>query len=187
MKRFEALKVISDTLKNELVVSTTGMISRELFASKDRDENFYMLGSMGLASPVALGISLNKPKKKIVAIEGDGSMLMNLGIMTMVAAGKPKNLIIVVLDNGCYESTGGQDCISQKIDLPRLVNGAACIKVAAVNNEKSLKEKLKYFLEKPGPSFLSIKIDSCRREGTSRIVHSPEKIKERFVKAAGLK
>ena len=182
MKRHEALKVILENLRDELVVTTTGMISREAFSTKDRPENFYMVGSMGLVTPLCLGIALGC-KNKVIGIEGDGSMFLNLGSMSMVGAEKPDNLITIVIDNGCYESTGGQYCISQKLDLSKLAESSGYLSVAQVDNEEDLKEKVLAFLKKTGPSFILVKVDSSRQEGIPRVSFTPEEIKERFIQA----
>lgn len=181
MKRFSALKVIMDNLKNELVITSTGMISRETFAAKDRKENFYMVGSMGMVTPLALGIALSKPEKKVIGIEGDGSMLLNLGSMTMVCAEKPDNLITIVIDNGCYESTGGQYCISKEINIAKLAESSGYLNVTSIEYEESLEVKLLDFLKKPGPSFIRVVVDNSRPEDIPRVSHSPEEIKERFM------
>lgn len=181
MKRHEALKVILENLTNELVITTTGMISREAFSAKDRPENFYMVGSMGLVTPLSLGIVLNC-KKKVIGIEGDGSMFLNLGSMAMVGAENPDNLITIVIDNGCYESTGGQRCISQEVDLAKLAESSGYLNVTTVEHEESLKEKLSIFLNKAGPNFILVKVDSSRQESIPRVFLTPEEIKERFAK-----
>jgi len=181
MKRHEAIKIIFEGLTNELVITTTGMISREAFSAEDRKENFYMVGSMGLVTPVALGAALSL-NKKVIGIEGDGSMFLNLGSLSMVGSRKPENLITIVLDNGCYESTGGQYCISTELDLNSIAKSCGYINTAKVEFEKSLKEKFKLFLEKTGPSFLLVKVEVSRQEAVPRVKHSPEEIKERFIK-----
>ena len=120
MNRREAIKMIFDKLDDEdIALFTTGMISREAFGIKDRGMNFYMIGSMGLLSSVALGIALNTTKKVFI-FDGDGSALMDLGTMSMFGAVSPKNLVPIVLDNESYLSTGGQPTISSKMVLLRL-------------------------------------------------------------------
>ena len=92
-----------------------------------RPQNFYMLGSMGLAIPIALGVALAQPGRGIVALEGDGSLLMQLGCLTTVAALGPKNLVIVVMDNGCYQITGGQPTATAAVGA----GGADVVAIAA--------------------------------------------------------
>lgn len=182
MTRFEALKIILNQLsEKELVVTTTGMTSREAFGAKDREENFYMVGSMGLVTPLSLGVVLNCANEKIIGIEGDGSVLMNLGSLAMVGAEKPTNLITIVLDNGTYESTGGQKCISQNVDFLKMASAAGYLKAVMVDDTNSLFAALKELLMVKGPNFLLVKIESSHEEGIPRVLHTPEKIKERFM------
>ena len=104
-------------LLNEIVVCNIGFPSRELYDIDDRDENFYMIGSMGLASSIGLGLALSRPDKDVVVIDGDGSLLMNMGSLVTIFANNPKNLTWIVIDNGAYGSTGNQDTYAQVIDL----------------------------------------------------------------------
>lgn len=184
MKRFEALKIILNKLsEKELVVTTTGITSREAFSAKDREGNFYMVGSMGLVTPLSLGLALNCPCKKIIGIEGDGSFLLNLGSLAMVGAEKPINLVTIVLDNGTYESTGGQKCISQNLKILEIAKAIGCKNAVGVSNENSLSLELVELLKSEGPNFLLVKIESSHQEGIPRVSHTPVEIKERFIKA----
>lgn len=118
MNKIEFLSKLLDSLKNEIVISPLGETSQEWFSIKDRPENFYMLGSMGLPVPFALGIALSI-KENVYVIEGDGSILMNLGSLTTVGSQNPDNLKIIILDNGSYNTTGGQPSatsINTKLD-----------------------------------------------------------------------
>lgn len=111
MKKNEAIQLILDRFPQAYIVSTCGHISRDLYNLQDRSKNFYMLGSMGMAAPVALGLSLVQPNKQFIILDGDGSFLMNQGIIAMIGYHQPPNLIHVILDNGLHESTGGQKTI----------------------------------------------------------------------------
>lgn len=102
-----ALRAVLTAAGADLVVSTCGYVSRDLQAVGDHPEHFYLVGSMGMAAPVALGIALTHPDRRILAIDGDGSLAMNLGCLPMVAA-SGADLVHLVLDNGLHESTGGQ-------------------------------------------------------------------------------
>lgn len=183
MKRAEAIEIILKKLgKNDYLVSTTGMVSREVFALGDRPQNFYMLGSMGLVSPLVLGIALNKKDKKIVALEGDGSLLLNLGSVPLIAFEEAKNLIQIVLDNGVYQSTGSQPTISAKIDLSKIAKVTGFKNVARVGTKSDLNKVFKSLLARNGPSFLLIKVEDSAMAGIPRISHPPEKIKENFMR-----
>ena len=117
MARREAIIDIMKNINDEIVVWDIGFPSRELYDIDDRDENFYMIGSMGLASSIGLGLALSRPDKDVVVIDGDGSLLMNMGSLVTIFANNPKNLTWIVIDNGAYGSTGNQDTYAQVIDL----------------------------------------------------------------------
>ena len=117
MARFEAIYEIMEYIDDELIICNIGFPSRELYEINDRDENFYMIGSMGLASSIGFGLALARPDKDIVVIDGDGSLLMNMGSLVTIFANNPKNLTWIVIDNGAYGSTGNQDTYAQKLDL----------------------------------------------------------------------
>jgi sulfopyruvate decarboxylase subunit beta len=117
MARFEAIYEIMEYIDDELIICNIGFPSRELYEINDRDENFYMIGSMGLASSIGFGLALAREDKDIVVIDGDGSLLMNMGSLVTIFANNPKNLTWIVIDNGAYGSTGNQDTYAQSIDL----------------------------------------------------------------------
>ena len=98
MIRKEAMRLILAKINSEPIVSANGFISRDLFELKDKPSNFYMIGSMGLASSIGLGVALKNPTKKNFVFDGDGSILMNLGSLTTIAALKPKNFIHIILE-----------------------------------------------------------------------------------------
>ena len=109
MNRFDLSSRLVGKLKNdEAVVGGIGNTNFDLWAAGHRPQNFYMLGSMGLAFPIALGVALAQPKRKVFALEGDGSLLMQLGCLSTIATLAPKNLVMVVMDNGVYQITGSQ-------------------------------------------------------------------------------
>jgi sulfopyruvate decarboxylase subunit beta len=111
-------------------VGNIGYPSRELYAVGDRPSNFYMLGSMGMASSIGLGLALALPKRRVIAIDGDGAVLMNLGTFATLADQDPDNYLLVILDNGCYGSTGSQPtCTSRRADLAKLAAGAGVSEV----------------------------------------------------------
>ena len=117
MARYKAIYEIMEYIEDELVICNIGFPSRELYEIDDRPRNFYMIGSMGLASSIGLGLALAKPYEDVVVIDGDGSLLMNMGSLVTVFANNPSNLTWIVIDNGAYGSTGNQDTYAQKLDL----------------------------------------------------------------------
>src|SRR5688572_26167504 len=107
--RTELTKRLVGQLKHEeAVVAGIGNTNFDLYAAGHRPQNFYMLGSMGLAIPIALGVAIAQPERGVIALEGDGSLLMGLGCLTTIATVAPRNLAIIVMDNGLYQITGKQ-------------------------------------------------------------------------------
>jgi phosphonopyruvate decarboxylase len=156
------------------------MISREAFNIRDRAENFYMIGSMGLLSAVGLGLALQSATRTIWIIEGDGSALMSLGTLPLIAACRPHNLIHVVLDNEAYESTGGQPTISSTVDLAALAGAAGYARVWRVSERAALQEALLEARRAKALRFILVKVTGRAPEGLGRVSLTPEEIKQRF-------
>jgi sulfopyruvate decarboxylase subunit beta len=121
MKRIDAIKSIMDNVRDELVISSCGMISRELFLVKDRPENFYVTGSMGSSLGIGIGLALHT-ERKVIVIAGDGEILMSLGTLVLFNKLKLENLKLYILDNNCYETTGGQKTCSDAIDFTKIAD-----------------------------------------------------------------
>lgn len=134
MRRIEAIRSIVKNVKNEVIISSTGMISRELYAICDRPRNFYMQGSMGCALAIGLGIALNS-KHKVIVISGDGAALMSLGTMVLHKKLHPNNLKHYILDNNAHSSTGGQPTCSDAAAFSRLAPQTAVIKVSSEHGD----------------------------------------------------
>jgi sulfopyruvate decarboxylase subunit beta len=181
MKRYDAIKVIVECLKDEYVVACNGMISRELFAIKDKPTNFYMLGSMGLGSAIGLGITLAKSNKKVIVLSGDGNLLMSLGTLATIGKVAPKNFIQIVLDNECHESTGGQETASANTKFSEIATNSGFAYSKSVDSIDNLKNVLISFLGFDGPSLINVKI-SKERVDVCRLSAEPTEIKERFTK-----
>ena len=180
MKRWEAVQRIVDRAGDALIIHANGMISRESFTYRDREENFYMIGSMGLLSSLGLGLALLNKNRRVIVIDGDGSTLMSLGTVPLISSEGPTNLYYIILDNEAYESTGGQPCISGKIDLGRIVQAAGFRQVESAENTKVLKRILRQMLVQDGPLCIHVHVESSRVEGITRVSHSPEEIRDRF-------
>tara|TARA_B100001996_G_scaffold222959_1_gene171514 strand:- start:305 stop:853 length:549 start_codon:yes stop_codon:yes gene_type:complete len=177
ISRSEAIKIIMDKITpNHLVISTTGMISRELFNIKDRKENFYMIGSMGLAASFAMGISISNPEKKIIVLDGDGSFLMNLGSSSSIGFYNPKNFFHIVLDNFSYQSTGNQPSVSEKIDLCNIANSSGYKNVQEFKEFNSTNIDLNI----DELSFYRIHVSKESSEDISRVNHTPDDIMINF-------
>ncbi|MBI1883827.1 MAG: sulfopyruvate decarboxylase subunit beta [Chlamydiae bacterium] len=180
MKRIEAIQKVSNLLKDELVIHANGHICRESYFAKDRPENFYMIGSMGLPPAIALGVALSHPERKVVVYDGDGSVLMGLGTLTMVGSLKPKNLIHIVFDNETYGSTGEQPTLSKYVPLEKIALDSGYRICEKVDRNENLDEKLKIVFTEEGPSFLLIKVESSDGEACPRVKLSPVEIRDRF-------
>jgi len=119
VKRIDALRTIMDAVTDELVVSSAGMISREVYSVRDRPRNFYVMGSMGATLGVGVGLALNTDMEVMVII-GDGEALMGLGTLVLMNKLKLPNLKLIILDNNSYQSTGGQRTCSDAVDFTNI-------------------------------------------------------------------
>jgi sulfopyruvate decarboxylase len=154
LTRYDIIKIIAPYLEDKPVVSNLGWPSKELYAIKHQPSNFYMLGSMGMATPIGLGIALSS-RKEVVVIEGDGSLLMNPGTLATVAAAAPENLTIVAIDNGAYGSTGNQPTLAAScVDLEQVARGFGFRNTLKVAGEQEIVEAMKD--RRKGPSFIHI-------------------------------
>ena len=111
-----------DSVENELIVSSCGMISREVYQIKDRPRNFYVMGSMGASLGIGIGIALHKPDTNVIVIAGDGEILMSLGTLVLMNKLCLRNLELYILDNHCYSSAGGQPTCSDAVNFGDIVN-----------------------------------------------------------------
>ena len=180
MKRFNAIQKIVKLLNNELVVCNLGAPSRELFHIKDRNENFYMLGSMGLASSIAFGIALSRPEKRIWCIDGDGSILMNLGSLSTIANNQPENLTLIIIDNSSYGSTGDQKTYTNgKTKLEIIAKGAGFESITIIEKEEDIIQNLENL--NVGCHFVLIKVEPGNAQ-VENVPLLPEVIKDRFRK-----
>ena len=126
LNRADLTKRLVAKLKcDEAVVGGIGNTNFDLYAAGHRPQNFYMLGSMGLACPIALGVALAQPERGVIALEGDGSILMALGCLATIGMVKPRNLTIVIMDNGIYQITGKQKAATAgTADIVAIARGA---------------------------------------------------------------
>ncbi|HEX6100095.1 MAG TPA: thiamine pyrophosphate-dependent enzyme [Thermoanaerobaculia bacterium] len=159
-----------------LVVTANGWISREAHAAGDRDGNFYMLGSMGLASSIGLGVALTNPQRRVVVLDGDGNLLMALGTLAMVADQQPPNFVHVVLDNEIYGSTGGQRSLSAGVDLDEVARAAGYASVWRIGELSELDDAL----AAQGPVFVLIKVAPVAQGTAPRVPLAPAAIAARF-------
>ena len=181
MIRKEAINIVAGKIGNQPIISANGFISRDLFEVCDKNSNFYMIGSMGLASSIGLGLALQNPKKMIYVFDGDGNILMNLGSLTTISKLKPKNFIHIIFDNSSHESTGGQPTSTNKISIDAIAK-AVNFKVFRCNSKKNLDETFKKIKNMVGPIIILMKISKSEKI-SGRISLPPKKIKSRFMKS----
>jgi phosphonopyruvate decarboxylase len=179
LSRLAALRAAVGALGREPVVHANGYICRESFSVADRPENFYMIGSMGMAAPIGLGIALGRPGRTSVVFDGDGNLLMSLGVLANVAAQRPPNFVHCVFDTEVYGSTGNQRSPSGRVRLDRLAAAAGYASVAAATGSEEIADAMRRMLRTPGPHFLLVKVTAEETEAP-RIPHSPEAIRDRF-------
>ena len=179
--RYKAIEIIlAHVQPSDLVLSTTGMISREVFYTEDRPGNFYMIGSMGLLSSFGLGLALMSPEQRVFVVEGDGSALMSLGALPLIASENPSNVVHFILDNESYESTGGQPTISSKVDLAEVAKSCGYPQVVRVDDIESLEGALMGIAGKAGPHLILVKAGIAPVEGIPRVTIPPTEIRDRF-------
>jgi thiamine pyrophosphate-dependent acetolactate synthase large subunit-like protein len=185
MNRFELTKRVVDKLKRgEAVIGGIGNANFDLWACGQRPENFYMLGSMGLAIPIALGVAIAQPQRHVIALEGDGSLLMQLGCLTTVAMQAPKNLTMIVWDNGIYQITGGQPTTSaHTADLVSIARGAGIAKASWAADENDFDSLVAAALQDGGPSLIAARIDGQPAVATTD--RDPVRIRAGFMRAMG--
>jgi hypothetical protein len=185
ISRFEALRAAVSALTTEPVVHANGYICRESFAVKDRIENFYMIGSMGMASAIGLGAALSVPTRPTVVFDGDGNLLMSLGILPMIGGGpvmgrgRPGNLVHVVFDNALYGSTGNQLSPSRAVGLHHIARAAGYERTTAVAGADELHAAVADALAGGGPSFILARVTG-EAQPVPRIPYPPEEIRDRF-------
>jgi sulfopyruvate decarboxylase subunit beta len=180
--RARAIAALLELLTDQPVIICNGFPSREAYKIADRSTHFYMIGSMGVAAAIGLGVALNKPNKKVVVFDGDGNVLMGMGTLATIGALKPKNFVHVVLDNEVYGSTGNQPTISNVVRLEQVAKAAGYAHVERVIEREDIVYEFKNMLKKDGPSMLLIKVTE-QAEDAGRVMIEPPDMTQRFKKA----
>lgn len=137
--------------EEDIVVATLGNATFDLFDAKDRDLNYYMWGGMGLAADVGLGMAIALPGRRVIILDGDGSLLMNPNALIAIGAHRPANLLHIVWDNGIYETTGGQSTGSRELDLLSVARACGYREVALVEDLDAFKTAIRPFFAQGGP------------------------------------
>lgn len=180
----EAIAEIAQELRDEWVVCTTGYTCRDMQAVADRPENFYLIGAMGVAASVGLGLALRNRSAAVVVLDGDGSILMGLGALAMVGGLEPANLLHVVLDNEAFASTGGQGTYSSKVRLDALAASAGYRCVRRAQQPGEARSAFRALRAERGPSFLLLKCRQDAGEPMARVRIPPEEMTARFREAS---
>lgn len=184
MEREEAIKAVAGAMDvKDIVVSTTGKISRELFehrtaTGEGHSRDFLTVGSMGHASQIALGIALNRPERNVYCFDGDGAAIMHMGGMGIVASMLPVNFYHIVFNNGAHDSVGGQPTIGFGIDLPKIAAGCGYKTVMSVATRSELDAILPTLPTLPAPLLLEIKVKKGSRDDLGRPTTTPVENKE---------
>jgi len=179
MTREEAIQTVAAALdEKDCIVSTTGMISRELFEyrvsmNQGHERDFLTVGSMGHASQIALGIALEKKDRRIWCFDGDGASIMHMGSMAIVAQKSPKNYFHVIFNNGAHDSVGGQPTVGLEIDLPAVAKAVGYKATCSVDTKAELENILAKVNSFEGPVLLEIKVKKGNRKDLGRPTTTP--------------
>ena len=183
MSREEAIQTVASVLgEKDCIVSTTGMISRELFEYREskgqgHERDFLTVGSMGHASQIALGIALAQPDRRVWCFDGDGATIMHMGSMAIVADKTPKNYVHVVFNNGAHDSVGGQPTVGLKINLPAIATAVGYKLTVSVDNQNELRQQLAQLTAQEGPVLIEVKVKKGNRKDLGRPTTTPQENK----------
>ena len=179
MSREEAIRAVARVIgPKDVIVSTTGMISRELFeyrtaAGEGHEKDFLTVGSMGHASQIALGIALQKPDRRVWCFDGDGATLMHMGSLAIVAEKAPANYRHIIFNNGAHDSVGGQPTVGLRIDFPAIAKAVGYKSAFSVETREELERKLGILQQEEGPILLEIKVRKGNRKDLGRPTTTP--------------
>lgn len=190
LAREEAIQIVVDKLRDEdIIVSTTGMISRELFEyreakGQDHAHDFLTVGSMGHASQIALGIALQKPDRRVIVFDGDGALLMHMGGLAIIGDYNPKNLVHIVFNNGAHDSVGGQPTVGQKIDVEAIAKAVGYKEVVSVDSQSALINVMNHVNNAAigGVSLINVNVRKGNRKDLGRPTTTPQQNKEALMK-----
>jgi len=177
--RAQAMGALLELITDQPLIICNGFPSREAQKLRDRDGNFYMIGSMGATAGIGLGLALSQPEKTIVVFDGDGNVLMSMGTLATIGALKPKNLVHVVFDNEVYGTTGNQPTYSRLVNLDKVAKAAGYVNVERVREREDIVYEFKDMLTSEGPSFLLIKVNE-QIEDADRVAIEPAEMTRRF-------
>ena len=173
MNREDIIRHIASATGDDLIVSTTGKASRELFEIREANSqghqyDFLTVGSMGHSSSIALGVALNKPDKKVWCVDGDGAMLMHMGSMAVMGANAPENLVHIVINNGAHETVGGMPTVAAKADVVTIAKACGYPNAVSVDTFDALDRELKAAKERNELSLIEVKCSIGARADLGR-------------------
>lgn len=189
--REDALIAVADAIGHgPLLVSTTGMLSRELFEHRERggqdgSGDFLTVGGMGHASSIALGVALQEPDREVWCLDGDGALLMHLGGLAVIADHAPSTYLHVVFNNGVHDSVGGQPTSIDRVDVPAAAVALGYRHAARTDDLATVPDHIARLRERGGPSLLEVRVRPGNREGIGRPTRTPAESKDAFMRAAG--
>ncbi len=177
--------LVGQLRQGEAIIAGIGNTNFDLAAAaQERPENFYMLGSMGQAASIALGVALMQPRRRVFALEGDGSLLMNLGCLATIGSVAPRHLTVIAWDNGAYQITGGQAAATARgTDLVAIARGAGIAGSVWADDEGTFLAAIERALRTDGPHFIAARVD--QRPGAARPERDPVVLKDRFMRGIG--
>lgn len=188
LSREDALKLVVDQLKEtDIVVSTTGKLSRELFEYREtkcqsHGHDFLTVGSMGHSSSIALGIALEKPERRVFCLDGDGAFIMHMGAVSNIGNLSPKNYFHILFNNGAHESVGGQPTLGFQIDIPAIAKACGYRYSISVTSKEEIEKALAELQFMEGPVLLELKVKVASRNDLGRPTTTPIQNKEHFMK-----
>lgn len=174
IEREEAIgKIFDNTEKEDILVSTTGKISRELYEYSEKERGnhnniFMCVGGMGYASMIGYGIAAKKEKKKVYCLDGDGAMLMHMGNAAFIGNNPLKNYVHICINNSAHESVGGMPTAGKQTDFIEIANASGYKYVKLIENKEDLDKELKELKNIEGPVFLEIKVSIGSRSDLGR-------------------
>src|SRR5262245_25862920 len=184
MNRLDATRRLVAILGREPVIASLGHPAYDLFTASDRPSNFYTWGSMGLASSIGLGLALMRPERRVFVVDGDGSLLMNLGSLATIGWSRPSNLVLIVWDNESYATTGGQDtATAHGADLEAAARAMGAPATAVARSEPEFDRTIARALVEPGPWVIVAKVSES--VPTDKPPLDCVFIKQRFMEAIG--
>jgi len=187
MSREEALKIVIDALhEDDIVVSTTGKLSRELFEYREmkgegHEKDFLTVGSMGHSMSIAMGIALNKPERIVYCLDGDGAVLMQLGAMTNIGVSRLKNFRHIVFNNGAHESVGKQPTAAFRVNLGQIASACGYKYAYLIDNIADLRTVMRFFRDDEGPVLMEIRVNLDSRDDLGRPTRTTHENKEDFM------